>query len=132
MQVQAYRNLNTGLWSVKGKVDGKWVVIAHAKRVVLSGVTVRQSENARQTVIAKGQRSVHCWLVGECISAVGVDYKRDVTLPGELSRPSPVDNDGRGITYNPYENETLVYRCDGSEYAGSDYAVLDYDQKMYA
>ena len=131
MKVQAYRNLNTGLWSLRARVGGKWLVVAHCQRAVLSDVTVRQSEKARQTVIASGQRSVHCWVVGELISAVGVDLKKDVELPGELCRRCPVDYDGRGVTYNPYKNETLVYRSDGSEYTGSEYCVLDHDQKMY-
>jgi hypothetical protein len=130
MEVQAYRNLNTGLWSLRARVDGRWVVIAHASRVVLADVQVRQSEKARQAVIEKGQRSVHCWVYGECISVQGVDYKRDVQLP-ENKMLAAGEASMRGVTYNPYENKTLVYRSNGSEYAGSDYCVLDADQKMY-
>lgn len=131
MRVQAYRNLNSGLWSLRYRMPGdkRFTVIAHCERVVLSGVTVRQSEAARQTVIRNGQRSVHCWVEGDLVAVDGVDLKKDVCLP--------VCNDlipalSQGVTYNPYEHKTLVYRDDESrEYAGGALCVLDSDQKMY-
>jgi hypothetical protein len=130
MQVQAYRNLNTGLWSVRAKVDNGWRVIAHCERVALKDVSVRQSEASRQRVIREQRRNVHCWINGELISCDGVDRKRDINLPEGADTPY-LQLQGRGVTYNPYHHRSLVHRDDESEYAGGAYAVLDVDQNMY-
>jgi hypothetical protein len=43
----------------------------------------------------------------------------------------PLSNKSRGVTYVPTEHKTLVYRDNGAEYHGSEYAYFGADQKMY-
>ena len=124
MIAQVYRNLNTGLWSVRQKVDGRWLVVAHCSAVVLRDVKVRQSQKERQRVLDRGVRSVHCWAYGELVHADIVTLKRPVALVG-----GGWDECSRGVTYNPFQHETLVYR-DGGEYRGSRYALFNEAHKM--
>ena len=128
MNVQAYRNLNTGLWSIKAKQDNKWVVIAHAEQVVLADVTVKQSEASRQRAIRTKQRNVHCMLIGTLVSVINPVMKRPFALP--VSRESITC--ARGVTYNPFINKTLIYRDTQTEFTGSPRVLLGTDKRMYA
>ena len=64
MTVEVYRNLRRpGYFSVRAKITGKKVVIAHLTAVALSDVKFVVQESGRQRSITK-QREVHAWLTG--------------------------------------------------------------------
>ena len=127
MQVQVYRNLNNGKWSLKARIDGKWAVIGHCDACLVSNPTVRQSEKARQAVIRSGQRSVHCWIVGDLVAIDGfTPFKGRVSLT-ESYFPDTLD---KVVTYNPYRDSTLVYASDRSEFTGSALAAFNHRHQM--
>ena len=131
---RSYRNLNTGSWTVKQKVDGKWIVTGHADSVLLKNVKPRQSEKARQRVIERQQRDVHCWVEGELIGCTGLEsYKGRETLCGRANHLPP--NCINHVTYNPYIHKTLVFAADsinkaGQEYTGSTFCYLTSNKHM--
>ena len=102
-----YRNLNNGKWSIRQRIAGKWLVIGHADSVTLEGVTVRQSTAARDAVRKSGQRSVHCWAVGELVAVRGfVGMSERVAA---LSARTAHATCERHVTYNPHIHATLIY-----------------------
>jgi hypothetical protein len=90
-RVLCHKNLNKGCWSITAK--GK--VVAHVGEIVLKNVTFRARENARQRVIARKCREVHCWAIGTIAKA-----------------PPPARR--TPITYNPYRAPTFTRREDGA------------------
>lgn len=129
---QVYRNLNNGRWSIRQRINGKWRVIGHAASVTLEGVQVRQSEAARQAVIAKGQRSVHCWAYGDLVAVEGFQNAKgyDVT-PRMCLGTRPLAGLQR-ITYNPYEHTTLVFKADGAALDWAAVATFNPAGEMHA
>jgi hypothetical protein len=66
-RVRAYRNLNTGAWSVQGKRrDGKsgWVVIAHLRTLAVDCVEFKVSAAGCARAVREGRRNVHAFAVG--------------------------------------------------------------------
>lgn len=92
LRVHAYKNLNSGCWSVRDPSTGR--VVAHVAEVELSGVEFRVQQGARARVLREKCRSVHAYVVGALVYA------------GE-SRGLPP----RGLTrctYNPYRAGTFT------------------------
>jgi hypothetical protein len=90
-KVLCHKNLNKGSWSVT--VGGK--VVAHMPEIVLADVTFRVREKARQQVIERKCRQVHCWAVGTLVDVA----------PHGVRTP---------ITYNPYRAGAFTRRSDGA------------------
>jgi len=89
--IRVYRNLHTGLWSVK-----QGTVLFHTKCIFLKDVTFPVNEKVRQRVIANKRKEVHAFVMGFFLGA------EDVSLFDAYSR-------GRQeVTYNPYKNEAFV------------------------
>lgn len=62
--VRVYRNLHKpGMFSVKAKRDGKWVVINHVTEINLINCKFVVKEGGRQRTIST-QREVHAWVEG--------------------------------------------------------------------
>ena len=125
---RVYRNLNTGLWSVQQKIGGKWTVVAHAAAVTLCNVTVKQSIAGRDRARRENTRNVHCMAEGS-LAYIG-QFHNFKGRPVETA-PAVVSGCVRGITYNPFKHDTLVYRDSEAPYSGSAAAVFSDDQKMY-
>lgn len=85
---RAYRNLHTGLWSVK-----QGVVRFHTNCLFLKAANFIVSEKGRQRVLRERQKNVHAYVVG---------YICD--------RPDyfTVDVDCYEVTYNPYKCRHFV------------------------
>ena len=67
--VQVYRNLHTGLLSVRGVNSyGKMSVVAHVKNIVLSEVEFKVSERGRARVLREKKKNVHALVCGEVVS----------------------------------------------------------------
>jgi hypothetical protein len=65
--VRAYRNLNTGAWSVQGRRrEGKsgWVVIAHLHTLAVDCVEFKVSAAGCARAVREGRRNVHAFAVG--------------------------------------------------------------------
>jgi hypothetical protein len=88
--VKAYRNLHTGLWSVK-----QGVVRFHTKCIFLTEVDFLVNENGRQRVLREQKKYVHAYVQGficdrPTFFTVGVDCHE--------------------VTYDPYKNRQFVCR----------------------
>jgi hypothetical protein len=88
---RAYRNLHTGLWSVK-----QGVVRFHTKCIFLKKVTFPVNEKVRQRVIANKRKEVHAFVMGF------------LTEAGDAPLFDAYSKDKQEVTYNPYKNETFV------------------------
>lgn len=118
MRVFVYWNLHKGLWSVKalsGPNKGK--VVARVDKITLANVTGRVSQAGRLRVLREGRKNVHAGIVGD--TTITTSFQDDL-----------IQSKGRQVTYNPYKFETFVY-MDGSEFQGSDWAVLT-DRRVFA
>ena len=125
MKVFVYFNLHNKMWSLKA-LDGefKGLVIGHATDVFLKNVKGKVSESGRQRVLQERRKNVHAGIEGELIRA-DLSFKRPLVLD-----EVPVDEDiskmlSREVTYNPYKNETFVYRYGGEEFNGSTYCYME-------
>ena len=88
---RAYRNLHTGLWSVK-----QGVVRFHTQCIFLKDVTFPVNEKVRQRVIANKRKEVHAFVMGF------------ITQTGDAPLFDAYCKDKQEVTYNPYKNETFV------------------------
>jgi hypothetical protein len=93
--VKVYRNLHTGLWSVK-----QGVVRFHTKCIFLTEVDFLVNEKNRQRVIREEKKNVHAYVQGFICDrptyfAVGENW----TIAG-----------CHEVTYNPYKNKHFVCR----------------------
>lgn len=88
--VRVYRNLHTGLWSVK-----QGVVRFHTKCIFLTEVDFLVNENGRQRVLREQKKYVHAYVHGFI-----------------CDRPTyfTVGTDCYEVTYDPYKNRQFVCR----------------------
>ena len=88
---RVYRNLHTGLWSVK-----QGIVRFHTNCIFLKDVTFPVNEKVRQRVIANKRKEVHAFVMGF------------ITQTGDAPLFDAYCKDKQEVTYNPYKNETFV------------------------
>jgi hypothetical protein len=88
---RVYRNLHTGLWSVK-----QGIVRFHTNCIFLKDVTFPVNEKVRQRVIANKRKEVHAFVMGF------------ITQNGDAPLFDAYYKDKQEVTYNPYKNETFV------------------------
>ena len=105
-KVRVYWNLHKKCWSVQDRKTGR--VIRHVTNCVLSDskFVVRKAGQAK--VRREGKKNVHAFAVGTVI---------EWTL--ENSRSFFLDS-CRTVTYNPYVNDTFVYKDTGEPITDAD------------
>lgn len=91
MRVRVHFNLHTRRWSVVDPRTGR--VLASAWYVELLDGACRVQEGARQTVLRRGQRTVHAYVVGELV------------WQGPSAPPRPAGM--VRFTYNPHRSGTF-------------------------
>lgn len=103
MDTRVYKNLNTGLWSLKQKVDGKWVVVGHAASVTLNKVTPYVSDARHEHVRSGNYREVFAWLVGELVDVDGVvPYKGREPRTADAFAHRPRNRCLDRVTFHPF------------------------------
>ena len=111
MNVDVYFNLHKHCWSVKDRKTG--LVVAHREEVLIRNATGVVQPAGRDRVRKEGRKNVHAFIRGEW-----VDIEETPTyLQGWASQ----------ITYNPYKNDTFVYKSgvhDGCEFTRADAVLL--------
>lgn len=112
-KVRAYRNLNTGCWSVvsmEGANYGR--VILHCSEIILTDVTGVVKESGRQRVIKERSKNVHAYLQGNIKAATVIDERYPVDATKAPSNGPLCDVSGveRQITYNPYKFTSFVFK----------------------
>lgn len=133
MRVAVYYNLHTHLWSIRalrGLNTGR--VIAHAKRLVLSDVSFRVSENGRQKVIREKVKNVHAFVVGHLESVEGVVWRYSEVFVSNDKWPAVEESDRCEITYNPYRDTGFIDRDSRELVAGFPWVVMDEKRLVYA
>jgi len=110
--VRIYWNLHKGQWSIQDKKSG--LVIGRQPEVFLEGAYFEPTydkrgrhiepkfkvrQGGRMRVIKEGKKNVHAFAEG--------------WYPSVWISPKWYDDEGRCVTYNPYKNDTFVYKDTG-------------------
>ena len=111
-KVRTYWNLHAGQWSIVDTETG--LVVARQPELFLEGADIeptydkrgktiepkfRVRQGGRMRVIKEGKKNVHAFAEG--------------WYPSTWISPKHYDDEGRRVTYNPYKNETFVYKDTG-------------------
>ena len=122
-QARVYKNLNNGLWSIKQKVNGKWVVVGHSREVWLGGVSCTISEARWNHVRSGNHREVFAYMVGDLLHTSGFQPYQDrvATLEG-----GEVPQCSNRVTFRPFEVEKrgFHYVDSGLPFEGSPFAYF--------
>ncbi len=108
LEVEVYKNLHNGLWSVRSKKTKR--ILGHAGTVLLDGVKFKVSESGRKRVIESGQKNVHAFVIGKLVA-----------FDGLVSVVHLDFDDLHQVRYNPFlfwsfvksKDETPIYSADG-------------------
>lgn len=119
-QVEVYRNLHNGRWSVRGNKTK--LVLGHADKVLLYDVEFVVGEKGRRRVLREGRKNVHAYARGYLCNWVGDSYKNRGMPPTLNTRfPSLMEQISLlEVCYNPYKfghffypyNQSKIERCD--------------------
>ena len=116
-KVMVYYNLHKKTFSVS--YDNK--VIMHADYVKLGDVEFRVRTGGRNKVRAEKQKNVHAFVIGNLLEYC--EYPCD-------NIPNPPSNNI--ITYNPYKNETFVYKDGGQPiYTAKEVDMINSTNKLF-
>jgi hypothetical protein len=102
--VRVYRNLHDDVFSVKAKINGRWIVIAHTLQVSLTDVTFDVKESDRDKVRATGRKGVHAWTHGKWAT-------------------STPDLEWVYVRYNPYSTDYWTNSATGQQVRSSDVVI---------
>ena len=110
--VRIYWNLHKGQWSIQDKKSG--LVVGRQPEVFLEGAYFEPTydkrgrhiepkfkvrQGGRMRVIKEGKKNVHAFAEG--------------WYPSTWISPKHYHDEGREVTYNPYKNDTFVYKDTG-------------------
>lgn len=100
---RVYRNLNTGLWSIKQRIDGKWIVVGHAQEVGLGVTTPVISEKRFDHVRNGNHREVFAYLEGplEYVSGFEPFRGREPVL-AESQQTTWDEDDREEVLFKPF------------------------------
>lgn len=130
-RVDVYRNLQNGLWSVRGyyapRAGGRSQrgVVAHADHIVLSSCSLWVGAAGRDRVRATGRREVHACVEG----------KYDAVLSGATELVPDLDNEvdpWQEITYDPHVSDWFTRVADGAEVRWASRVVFTPEMRVYA
>lgn len=112
-KVSVYRNLHSGMWSVRQ--DG--IVLVHATNVYLRDVEFRIQEAGRLRVIRTKQKNVHAFVTGYICSSLEIRRGTAHLRDDELHHTNAY--------YNPYSCETFIDKDTGLAIIKADYCDMD-------
>ena len=114
--VDVYRNLSQGCWSVKDRSDGR--VIGRADAVIVTDATFVVQPAGRAKVLREGQKNVHAFVRGT-LSDIDIFNQECLSLPKE-------------VTYNPYKYDSFVDKTTQEPVYYSPFARLSHKQVLVA
>lgn len=94
--VRVYFNLHKKLFSIQEKIDGRWKVVRHAKRILLRDATFKVSQVGRERVLREKRKNVHAFIYGEPWNEIG-----------------PCCGEFKPVKYNPYLYSEFVLEGTG-------------------
>ena len=100
---EVYKNLHTGLWSVRSCQTG--LVVLHAESVVLQDCRFVVQKAGRNRVLQEKRKNVHAFIVGTLVGLSGrANIKQQIFM--KEARPYELaDKNKSAISYNPYKAE---------------------------
>ena len=101
-EIQVYKNLNTGSWSVKHKTAKGWRLEGHYNALQVSHCVPKTSVKGAARIVSKGSREVVAWI--QC-RFVGLE----------------VDLEGSEVHYNPDRSPDFHYNS-GEIFTGCEFA----------
>lgn len=118
--VRCYRNLHTGLWSVK-----QGVVRFHTSEIVLTNAKFIVNETGRQRVLREQRKNVHAYVVGyiyPSVSFIGEEvYYNPYTCSNFMIGKDPILKTGMVRLAKFADNKMRVFaKCPLTEPIGSD------------
>lgn len=102
-RVRVYKNLNNGLWSVKQRIEGKWVVVGHCVSCVLNDAVPVISDARHEWVRSGNHREVFAYLEGSLVQVAGFKSfrGRSAVVSGDFGSRVPSDCT-RLVTFRPF------------------------------
>jgi hypothetical protein len=132
---RVYKNLNNGLWSIKQRVGGKWVVVGHASRVGLISVTPYVSDKRHDHVRQGNHREVFAWLVGtlEYVEGFQSYQDRSPVINGGINYGWEDSDDLSKVTFHPFAEEKrgFFWDYDGDDFDYAHRALFESDASVY-
>ena len=138
---RVYKNLTRDAWSIKQRVNGKWVVVGHCASATLYGVRPKISDKRHDAVRASGAREVFAWLEGDLCSVEGFEpfNGREVIFESFNGREVIFDgSDGdwslcdQRITFHPFEAAKRgFYWVGGDAFVGCEACVFTSSSEVY-
>jgi len=111
-QVRIYWNLHKKCWSVQDRKTGR--VIRHVTTCVISDAKFVVRKAGQAKVRREGKKNVHAFAVGTVI-----EYR----FTPDTARSFMLDT-CKAVTYNPYVNDTFVYKDTGHPITDADTIVV--------
>jgi hypothetical protein len=105
MDVDIYRNLHKGTWSIRDRATGR--VIGHADSVLVKNATFVVQPAGRQRVLTEGRKNVHAFVRGTI---------------GDRTEETPCDVQ---VKYNPYKAGHFVRVDTSDKVTSAPVVVLD-------
>ena len=106
-QVRIYWNLHKKCWSVQDRKTGR--VIRHETTCVLSAGKFVVRKAGQEKVRREGKKNVHAFAVGTVSTLDARAFMQDTCRP---------------VTYNPYVNDTFVFKDTGESVTDIDTIVV--------
>ena len=105
---EVYRNLHTGLWSVRSSQTG--LVVLHAESVILQDCKLVVQKAGRERVLQEKRKNVHAFVVGTLVGLSGrANINQDRQIFMKEARPYKLaDMNKSSISYNPYKAEHFI------------------------
>jgi len=124
MQARVYKNLNNGLWSIKQRIDGKWLVVGHCESCSLVNAKPYVSAARHRAVMNGHSREVFAWVSGELAFVHG--------FRSFAGRSAVVDGYGRcdvlngsRVTFRPMDARGFHYVDSGEAFESAAVAVFN-------
>lgn len=117
-----YRNLTRKTFSVKH--GGR--VIEHADRILILSGNFKVNENGRQRVIREQKKYVHAFIT----TTDGYIRDREGAIENSIEYWDLNSRQKREVSYNPFKNETFIFRDSGEPVEGS-YPILIENNKVF-
>ena len=92
-EVEVYRNLNNGMWSIRDAKTKQ--ILAHATALVLHTVTFHVQPAGRDRVRRERRKNVHAYVKGRYI-------------PPNLAPPAELEPLFEETTYDPYNHDSFM------------------------
>lgn len=123
MKCRVYWNLHKKCWSVQDRKSGR--VVEHGLYIVMHDVSFVVRKGGRERVLREGKKNVHAFACGTLRKVLKINPLNNVD--DLLTNPYRKE-----VTYNPYKNESFVWRESGEPVHASSSVILRTKGRVFA